>query len=137
MNGQPFAVIAERELQLRGPADRIVRVRIGAPEPDPVQGGDFRCAFQVVGLSNDAVHHAHGVDSFQALNLAFVGARSLIKTNADVLASFHADFSLTWHGMSWEAALPVWVPIDRTEQAEQLEQFLKEVLWARRQRASE
>jgi hypothetical protein len=137
LNDQPFTVIAERELLLRGPADRIVRASIGAPELDPARGGDFRCPFQVVGLSDDSVHYAHGVDSFQALNLAFAGVRNLIRTNAEVLASFHPDFSLTWHDMSWEAALPVWVPVDRPEQAHQLKRFLEEVIWAARQRESD
>ena len=90
-----FHPIAEREFQLRGPAERAVWVRIGVPEPDPRGADNFRCPFQVTGLSNDAVQYAHGVDSFQALNLAFAGIRNLVKTNAEVLASFHADFSLT------------------------------------------
>ena len=90
-----FHPIAEREFQLRGPAERAVWVRIGVPEPDPRGADNFRCPFQVTGLSNDAVQYTHGVDSFQALNLAFAGIRNLVKTNAEVLASFHADFSLT------------------------------------------
>src|SRR6188508_3013962 len=75
LNDRPFTVIAERELNLRGPADRVVRLAIGVPEPDPLPRGDFRCPFQVIGLSDDSVHYAHGVDSFQALNLAFAGIR--------------------------------------------------------------
>jgi hypothetical protein len=127
LNEPPFEPIAERELHLRGPADRVVRAIIGAPEPDPLRGGDFRCPFQVTGLSDDAVQYAHGVDSFQALNLAFAGIRNLIKTNANVLASFHPDFSLTWHDMPWEAALPLWIPIDQREQSLQLERFAGEL----------
>jgi hypothetical protein len=130
LSDQPFAPIAERELRLRGPADRVVRLSIGSPEPDPVRGGNFRCPFQVVGLSDDSVHYAHGVDSFQALNLAFAGIRHLVKTSADVLSSFHQDFSLTWHDMPWEAALPVWVALDNPEQVVRLERF-KEELWSR------
>jgi hypothetical protein len=136
LNESPFLPIAERELRLRGPADRVVHVTIGAPEPDPARGRDFRCPFQVTGLSDDSVHYAHGVDSFQALNLAFVGVRGLIKTNANVLASFHPDFSLTWHDMPWEAALPVWIPVEKREQSLQLERFLEE-LWSRPKRADE
>jgi hypothetical protein len=130
LNDRPFTAIAERELNLRGPAERVVRVAIGVPEPDPLPRGDFRCPFQVVGLSDDSVHYAHGVDSFQALNLAFAGIRRFIQTNADVLASFHKDFSLTWLGMPWEAALPRWVSLDNSDQAARLERFLETDLWA-------
>lgn len=112
MNDQPFTPIAERELHLRGPAERVARVTIGAPEPDPLPGRDFRCPYQVIGLSDDSVHYSYGVDSFQALNLAFAGIRRLIKTNADVLSFFHPDFSLSWLDMPWEAALPCWIPLD-------------------------
>jgi hypothetical protein len=78
----PFRVVAEREFPLRGPAERVVSVRIGVPEPDAQHPGTFRCPFQVTGLSDDSVQHAYGVDSFQALNLALVGVRHFIKTNA-------------------------------------------------------
>lgn len=105
-----------------------MRVTIGAPEPDPLPGGNFRCAFQVIGLSDDSVHYSYGVDSLQALNLAFAGIRRLVKTNADVLSSFHPDFSLSWLDMPWEAALPCWVPLDNREQARRLERFLEEEL---------
>ena len=64
--------IAERELQVHGQAAgaalRVV-VRIGRPEPDPAPGGDWRCAFQITGLNDDAVMVAHGVDAVQALQL--------------------------------------------------------------------
>lgn len=131
MNDRPFTALAERELHLQGPADRVVRVAIGAPEPDPLPGGDFRGPFQVIGLSDDSVHYAHGVDSFQALNLAFAGIRHFIQTNADVLASFHEDFSLTWLDMPWEVALPCWVSLDNRDQAERLERFIENDLWTR------
>lgn len=65
-------VIAERELKVRkakkGDPLRVM-VRIGKPEPDPEPGGDWRCAFQITGLDDDAVVFAHGVDAVQALQL--------------------------------------------------------------------
>jgi len=123
---ESFHPIAERTLQLRGPAERTVVLRIGAPEKDPAHRGDFRCPFQVVGLSNDGVQYAHGVDSFQALNLAFAGLRREVATTAAVLGSFHDDFSLTWEGTSWEVVLPVWTWANTPAQARRLERFLEE-----------
>ena len=130
MSESSFRPIAERELQLRGPAERIVRLRIGTPEPDPKHKGGFRCPYQVLGLSDDAVQFAHGVDSFQALNLAFSGIRNAVRTNAKVLAAFHDDFSLTWDDASWETAIPVWIDLWDADQAQRLESFLVNELWA-------
>jgi hypothetical protein len=126
----PFRVVAEREFPLRGPAERVVSVRIGVPEPDAQHPGTFRCPFQVTGLSDDSVQHAYGVDSFQALNLALVGVRHFIKTNATVLAAFHEGFSLTWEDSSWEVALPVWVPAHDADQLRRLERFLETDFWS-------
>ena len=127
-----FHPIAEREFQLRGPAERSVWVRIGVPEPEPKGDGNFRRPFQVTGLSNDAVQYAHGVDSFQALNLAFAGIRNLVKKNAEVLSSFHPDFSLTWHEESWEVVLPVWAWVTDVDQFRRLQRFLDVEIWARK-----
>ena len=93
MSIDEFPVVAERSFLLRGPAERTVVTRIGAPEPDPRHPNCFRCAFQVTGLSDDGIQHAVGVDSFQALNLAFAGIRSVLEKNASVLRAFHKDFS--------------------------------------------
>jgi hypothetical protein len=127
-----FHPIAEREFQLRGPAERTVCVRIGIPEPDPKGCGNFRCPFQVTGLSNDAVQYAHGVDSFQALNLAFSGIRNLVRTNAEVLASFHPDFSLTWNEEPWEVVLPLWAWVTDSDQLHRLQRFLDVEIWAKK-----
>ena len=103
--------IAERTFLLRGPDTRTVVARIGMPEPDPKRPGASRCPFQVTGLSNDDVQYASGVDSFQALNLAFAGIRKELQTSASVLAAFHKDFSLTWEGQAWELAIPQWIAV--------------------------
>ena len=125
MSDAPFRVIAERALELRGPAERTVVVRIGVPEADPAGSDNSRCPFQVTGLSDDSVRYAHGVDTLQALNLAFVGARALVAANAGVLAAFHEDFSLTWEGVPWQVSLPVWVSLDDAAQGERLEAFIR------------
>jgi hypothetical protein len=128
---ESFHPIAEREFKLRGPADRSVIVRIGSPEPNPARSSDYRCPYQVVGLSKDEVQYACGVDSFQALNLAFAGIRNHFATNAEVLATFHDDFSLKWEDTPWEVALPRWAWVDTLEQSRRLERFLEE-LWSRK-----
>jgi hypothetical protein len=87
--------IAVRELEARTAAGEVrpVLVRFGRPEPDPLPGGDWRCAFQVTGIGDDGVEHAFGVDAVQALQLAFVavGAR---------LYAAGARLGITWLGMS-------------------------------------
>ena len=74
-----FRIIAERRFKVRGLSSREVVIRIGVPEQ---QERDSRCPFQVIGLSNDAVRYAYGVDSLQALILAFVGARRAVQNDA-------------------------------------------------------
>lgn len=131
MSSAEFAAIAERAFELRGPAERLVCARIGAPEPHPEHASEFRCPFQVTGLSNDDVQHAYGVDSFQALHLAFAGVRSVLRKNASVLAAFHENFGLTWGGVPWEAAVPVWVPLRDADEENELEYFVQQ-LWKKR-----
>ena len=62
-NGSGFRAIAERRFKVSGLSSREVTIRIGIPEREQ---RDSRCPFQVVGLSNDAVRYAYGVDSLQA-----------------------------------------------------------------------
>ncbi len=56
---------------------RLFRIAIYAPEPDPLPGGDFRCRLFVTGIRP---RYVFGIDTFQALNLAFVLLRSDAKT---------------------------------------------------------
>jgi hypothetical protein len=67
-------IIAETILYRRKSA-RVQRVRIAisAPEHDPVV--DVRCR---VAISGEPVHFSHGMDSFQALNLAFIYVRTVV-----------------------------------------------------------
>ena len=87
--------IAVRELEAAGAGDELrpVFVRFGRPERDPAPGGDWQCAFQITGLGEDDVECAFGVDSVQALQLAFqaVGAR--------LFAADGRGQSITWLGM--------------------------------------
>ncbi len=46
-------------------------IRLYRPEPDPLPGGAFRCAFDITGLPEPVITRtAHGEDSYQALVLA-------------------------------------------------------------------
>ena len=124
-----FPVIAERIFQLRGPAERQVIVRIGIPEADPLHQGVSRCAYQVTGLSDDAVHYACGVDAFQSLHLTYCAIHCFMKTNASVLAAFHKDFSLTWEEQPWELVLPFPVCVFDLNQYQKLENFIENELF--------
>ena len=82
-------VIAERELEVGGGGRAVVR--IGQPTPDPLEGGDWRCPFQIVGLGDEAVHEAFGVDAVQALQLCF----QMIDIH---LAGLRRAHEITWLG---------------------------------------
>ena len=124
----PFDVIAERRFHLRGPARREVVVRIGAPEKDK---RDFRCPFQVVGLSDNSVQYSHGIDSFQALYLAFVGARRTVENNVEVLSGFFTKVIIDNEAGPWDLTMPIFVsPFDH-DQLARLMHFLEHDLWAR------
>jgi hypothetical protein len=67
------AVIAERHLTFhrRGRSTTAVVVKIGRPRPWPeALHGDWMCTFQVIGLGDERVRYACGVDALQALLLA-------------------------------------------------------------------
>ena len=129
MSINEFPAIAERSFVLRGPAEQTVVAKIEAPEPDPRHPTCFRCAFQVTGLSDDGIQYAVGIDSFQALNLAFAGVRSVLEKNASVLAAFHKDFSLTWEGSPWQLAVPLWINAVDIGQHERVRHFLETDFW--------
>lgn len=69
-------IIAETILyrKERGKAKRI-RIAIFRPERDLRPGWDWRCRIAITGKT---VPRIHGIDSFQALNLAFVIVRSVV-----------------------------------------------------------
>ena len=65
-------VIAERHFEAEDEAGlrREVVLRIGKPVHDPKEGGDWSCPYQIVGLWDDRVSAAYGVDPVQALLLS-------------------------------------------------------------------
>jgi len=64
-------VIAERALILeqRGKRRKKVTIRLGKPQVFPDGYPDYFCPFQILGLGEDEVRCAAGVDAFQALQL--------------------------------------------------------------------
>lgn len=88
-----FDVIAERALGAvePGQAPRTVTVRIGRPEPDPEEGCDWRCAVRIDGLGDGGLMYANGVDSAQALLLAFQLAGIRLRYTSDAV-------TLAWLG---------------------------------------
>lgn len=85
-------VIATRHLFIANEPNRQIVVRMGRPQPwaNP-HGEDYFCPFQIVGLGNEAVKYAAGVDAFQAveLGLRMIGIE-LAVLNRDV------DGQLRW-----------------------------------------
>ena len=89
--------IAEREYTRLDVPGRVV-VRIGCPEPDPIEsahGEVWRCLLQIEGLDltqiedlrldKDAPLFAHGVDSMDALKNAFRAIHVLLKRHGTPL----------------------------------------------------
>lgn len=74
-----------------GPSRDIV-VSIGLPEPDPVEGGDFRVSVEIDGLDRAYSKYVHGVDELQA----FLEACWLVPQVLSALAP--AGAKLTWLG---------------------------------------
>jgi hypothetical protein len=89
----PSAVVAER--RLRAAPDLNVTVRVFKPIPDQeheVCGGavDWVCGFEIVGLEGDIRDRVFGVDSMQALSLAFPAIRRCLRASKPELSSLEA-----------------------------------------------
>ena len=87
-------IVAQRQLEGVAPdGSRFdVVIRFGAPRPDPLSGnGDWECPHQIVGLGDDSVGAAFGVDSLQALLLSVYAVRIKLA---------ESDITVNWLGMS-------------------------------------
>ncbi len=84
-------VIAERKLEAHDSGSNLlsVTVRVGRPERDPA--GGWICPHQILGLGDEMVYGAAGVDSLQALLLAIKMARIHLQTRKD--QSLRLDFA--------------------------------------------
>jgi hypothetical protein len=83
-------VVATRQLDLS--VDKTVTVLVGKPEKFP-DADDYYCPYQILGLGNERVRRAGGVDSIQALELA------LKMIGTDLYTSKESQSGeLTWSG---------------------------------------
>lgn len=83
-------IIANREIVLADGKEVIVT--IGKPEKFP-DSEDYYCPYQIIGIGNEKVRYASGIDSIQALFLA------LKMIGADLYTSNEAKAGvLSWKG---------------------------------------
>jgi hypothetical protein len=86
-------VLAERILELDAAGDRRkVRVLLGQPRTMP-GSHDFFCPYQVVGLGDEVVRYAGGVDAAQAIYLAMEAVGTALAATREALSG-----ALTWYG---------------------------------------
>lgn len=81
-------IVAERQLEGVAPdgSHFEVVIRFGAPRPDPLSSnGDWQCPHQIVGLGDDTVQAAYGVDSLQALLLSVFAVRTKLAESGNTL----------------------------------------------------
>ena len=84
-------VVAERRLRLSDDPHREVWVRLGQPQPFPDQPfKDYYCPYQIVGLGDERVRYAGGIDSLHAMESALL----LLPTELGVLRRNHPE--LRW-----------------------------------------
>ncbi len=73
------SAIAERLLHCDDPDEghRVIRVLLGAPQQSKEPPSDWYCPWQIVGLGDEKVRAAYGVDAIQALQLVMrmIGAK--------------------------------------------------------------
>lgn len=84
--------IAKRELVISG--GKAVTVLIGMPQRFPDGNDDYYCPFKIIGISNDSVRYAGGIDAIQALLLAFQMIGSILYTSQEAKSG-----NLSWNGV--------------------------------------
>jgi hypothetical protein len=73
--------IAERCLERNDITKAHITVRLSRPEPDPdcPHDRDWRCAFEIIGLGDDRVRFAHGIETMDTLLNTFRGIRAILE----------------------------------------------------------
>lgn len=95
-------LLAEREYEAtesRGGEARKVLLRIGMPRLATESGGHWVCPVQILGIGDDSLLEAAGIDAVQALHLGMVMAG--VK-----LTYPPRGVTITWHGGS-DLGLPL------------------------------
>jgi hypothetical protein len=81
--------IASRNLTDQTTGDTVV-VLLALPERvSGVSAEEWRCGFQIKGITPEPIRYAHGLDAFQALSLAIEGIQ---------VALANSNRQLTWEG---------------------------------------
>jgi len=65
-----FSIIAERNLAVADKPDKLVTVRLCAPELN--KSGNYTCAYEIIGADFEISRFAEGMDAFQALQGALI-----------------------------------------------------------------
>jgi len=86
---QMIDMFVEREFEVDG-IEGTLKLRLGKPQPDPRI--DWYCEYQIVGVSDEKIYKAYGVDSMQALLLALNAAKALLELYA------RGEYKITWLG---------------------------------------
>jgi hypothetical protein len=99
-------VMAERMLFLEGQPANKIRVLLGRPQKRPIESdeGLSLCPYQILGIGDEKVRVAGGVDDFQAIQLAMemIGAELYFKINR------RHDQKLRWEaGKGGDLGFPV------------------------------
>ena len=85
-------IIAERKLINRSQPWKEVIIRVGQPQPfGDLQ--DYVCPFQVLGLGDEKIRYACGVDGIQALQLSLDVLRAYVNSREEVKAGL-----VSWEG---------------------------------------
>lgn len=92
-NTELGVVVAERRLDVvrNDGTEHELLVRIGMPRPDPREGGDWECPGQMLGLGDEKLHRAYGVDALQAFILCLQLLDGLIRKRVHELFVFSAE----------------------------------------------
>jgi hypothetical protein len=94
-------VIAMRDLRYRDPENgsRAVQVLLGMPrESEP--GREWCCPWQIIGIGDEKVRAAYGVDAFQCLQLV------MIVIGATLYARAGDETRLSWEGQQGDVGFP-------------------------------
>lgn len=88
--------VAERRLYIEGQPNTSIRVLVGKPQKAPGASEDdlVLCPYQILGIGDEKVRSAGGVDEVQALQLAMgmIGSELYFKLNR------HCGGKLRWEG---------------------------------------
>jgi hypothetical protein len=85
-------VVASRTLTILGDDKKEIIVLIGMPRPY-LDSSDYYCPFQIQGVGSETVEYAVGIDSVQALLLAFKRIPVLL-----LILNRELDGRLRWAG---------------------------------------